>query len=46
MGEECVDYGGPRKERIRLMNQAIKQKYFDHGLRPLLAEDYFNVGQE
>ena len=26
------------------MNQAIKQKYFDHGLRPLLAEDYFNVG--
>ncbi|CAH3155300.1 unnamed protein product, partial [Porites lobata] len=44
MGEECVDYGGPRKEWIRLMNQAIKQKYFDHGLRPLLAEDYFNVG--
>ena len=24
--------------------QAIKHKYFDHGLRPLLAEDYFNVG--
>ena len=44
MGEECVDYGGPRKEWKRLMNQAIKQKYFDHGLRPLLAEDYFNVG--
>ncbi|CAH3153776.1 unnamed protein product [Porites lobata] len=44
MGEECVDYGGPRTEWIRLMNQAIKQKYFDHGLRPLLAEDYFNVG--
>ena len=44
MGEECVDYDGPRKEWIRLMNQAIKQKYFDHGLRPLLAEDYFNVG--
>ncbi|CAH3186941.1 unnamed protein product [Porites lobata] len=26
MGEECVDYDGPRKEWIRLMNQAIKQK--------------------
>ena len=27
MGEECVDQGGPRKEWIRLMNQAIKEKY-------------------
>lgn len=25
MGEECVDQGGPRKEWIRLMNQAIKE---------------------
>ena len=44
MGEECVDQGGPRKEWIRLMNQAIKEKYFDQGLRPLLAQDYFFVG--
>ena len=35
--------GGPRKEWIRLMNQAIKEKYFDHGLRPLLAQDYYFV---
>ena len=45
MGEECVDQGGPRKEWIRLMNQAIKEKYFDHGLRPLLAQDYYFVGE-
>ena len=44
MGEECVDNGGPRREWIRLMNQAIKEKYFDHGLRQLLAQDYFYVG--
>ena len=44
MGEECVDQGGPLKEWIRLMNQAIKEKYFDQGLRPLLAQDYFFVG--
>ena len=43
-GEECVDNGGPRGEWIRLTNQAIKEKYFDHDLRPLLAEDYFYVG--
>ena len=44
MGEECVDQGGPRKEWIRPMNQAIKEKYFDRGLRPLLAQDYYFVG--
>ena len=33
MSEESVDLGGPRKELIRLMNQGIKEKYFDHGLR-------------
>lgn len=44
MGEECVDQGGPHKEWIRLMNQASKEKYFDHGLRPLLAQDYYFVG--
>ena len=44
MGEECEDQGGPRKQWIRLMNQGIKEKYFDHGLRPLLAQDYYFVG--
>ena len=44
MGEECVDNDGPCREWIRLMNQAIKEKYFDDGLRPLLAQDYFCVG--
>ena len=44
MAEECVDQGGPRKEWIRLMNQAIKEKYLDHGLRTLLAQDYYFVG--
>ena len=44
MGEESVDLGGPRKEWIRLMNHAIKEKYFEHGLRPLLLSDYYFVG--
>eukprot|EP00794_Sanderia_malayensis_P008538 gene8538-9450_t len=44
MGEQCVDLGGPRKEWIRMMNHAIKEKYFDHGLREMLAEDYYYVG--
>lgn len=44
MGEESVDLGGPRKEWIRLINHAIKLKYFDHGLRPLLSPDYYFVG--
>ena len=43
-GEQCVDLGGPRKEWIRMMNHAIKEKYFDHGLREMLAEDYYYVG--
>ena len=44
MGEESVDLGGPRKEWIRLMNHAIKEKYFDHGLRTLLSPEYYFVG--
>ena len=44
MGEQSVDFGGPRKEWIRLMNHAIKEKYFEHGLRTLLAPHYFFVG--
>ena len=44
MGEKARDLGGPRKEWIRLMNLAIKEKYFDNGLREHLSDDYFNVG--
>ena len=44
MGEKARDLGGPRKEWIRLMNLAIKEKYFDRGLREHLSDDYFYVG--
>ena len=44
MGEESVDLGGPCKEWIRLMKQAIKETYFDNGLRSFLAKDYLHVG--
>ena len=39
LGEMAKDYG-PRKEWIALVNKAIK-KYFDNGLRDLLADEYF-----
>lgn len=44
MGELAKDYGGPRKEWIRLVNLAMKEKYFEKGLGELLAEDYYYVG--
>ncbi len=44
MGEECVDLGGPRKEWIQLMNNAIKEKLFDQGLRDFLAKEYYFAG--
>ena len=44
MGEESFDLDGPRKEWINLMNKAFYTKYFEHGLRDLLANDYSNVG--
>ena len=43
-GEMARDMGGPRKEWIRLMNAAIKEKYFDRGVREYLADDYYYVG--
>ena len=43
MGEMAKDYGGPRKKWIRLVNSAVKNKYFENGLRELLADDYFYV---
>ena len=44
MGEMARDLGGPRLEWIELVNREMKRKYFDHGLREHLAEDYFYVG--
>ena len=44
-GEMAQDSGGPWKEWIRLCNQNIKTKYFDHGLKEHLAEEYFFVEQ-
>ena len=44
-GEQAEDIGGPRKEWIRLFNQQIKAKYFDHGLKEYLTEEYYFVGQ-
>ena len=38
------DYGGPRREFFRLILAEIKEKYFDKGLRELLADDYYVVG--
>ena len=45
MTEEACDLGGPRKEWIRAMNQLIRRKYFDNGLKDFLSNDYFCVGQ-
>ena len=44
MGELARDLGGPRKEWIRLMNMAIKDKYFNKVLREHLADEYCYVG--
>ena len=44
MGEMARDMGGPRKEWIRCVNCAIKEKYFDHGLLDFCCNDYFYVG--
>ena len=46
IGEMARDLGGPRKEWIRLMNAAMKDNYFDKGLRQreYLADEYYHVG--
>ena len=44
MGEEATDLGGPRKEWIRLMNHAMKEKYFANGLREFLSDEYYFIG--
>lgn len=43
-GEIAFDHGGPRKEFFSLCLREIKQKYFDNGLRTLLAADYEKIG--
>ena len=43
-GEGAHDLGGPRKEFLRLSLQEIKSKYFEHGFREELSEDYESVG--
>jgi hypothetical protein len=42
--QQAQDYGGPRKEFFRLILQEVKEKYFNNGLRDLLAEEYVTVG--
>ena len=42
--QNAVDLGGPRKEFFRLVLLEIKEKYFDDGIRDLLATDYKIVG--
>jgi len=44
INESAKDFGGPRREWLRLCNKEIKQKYFDHGLRDLFSDEYFYVG--
>ena len=44
IGEMARYMGGPRKEWIRLMNAAMKEKYFDRYVREYLADDYYYVG--
>lgn len=41
----AYDYGGPRKEFFRLVLIEIKEKYFDDGIRDLLASEYRTVGK-
>lgn len=42
--EDANDYGGPRKEFFRLMLIAIKERYFDGGMRPDVVDDYLKCG--
>lgn len=44
MGELAQDLGGPRLEWLESMNKEIKSKYFEHGFREQLCEDYYYVG--
>ena len=39
------DYGGPRKEFFLTVLNAIKEKYFDKGLRQHLFNKYETIGK-
>ena len=43
-GEKAYDAGGPKKEFFRLCLKEIQQKYFENGLRELVAKEYEFVG--
>lgn len=43
-GETARHCGGPRREFFRLCLQEIKKKYFVHGLREEMADDYNIIG--
>ena len=44
MGELAQDMGGPRLEWIELVNKEMQTKYFEHGLREHLSDEYYYVG--
>lgn len=44
MGELAQDMGGPRLEWIELVNKEMQAKYFEHGLREHLSDEYYYVG--
>ena len=43
-GETARDYGGPRKKFFTLWLQEIKEKYFVHGLKEEMVDDYNIIG--
>ncbi|XP_061167403.1 uncharacterized protein LOC133176276 [Saccostrea echinata] len=43
--ETAIDQGGPRKEFFSLILSAIKEKYFDKGLRDYMHADYTVIGK-
>lgn len=43
-GENAYDAGGPRKEFFRLCLREIQQRFFDNGLRELMAAEYESIG--
>ena len=44
MGELAEDLGGPRLEWLESMNKEMQSKYFEHGFREQLCEEYYYVG--
>ena len=44
IGELAQDLGGPRLDWLELMNREMQAKYFAHGFRQQLCEEYYYVG--